>query len=179
MSITTLHQTIDTETGQILDAKASTRELDNPRFSPYREWYQFNKEHTESMIWLVQKSSSAYQILLFLLDQMDNYNAVVCSYKVMQEALGMSQVTVARGIKILKEHGFVQVLKSGTCNVYTVNKRIAWSSWGTNYKYCKFEANVVISRSEQQEDMEDVPELPKLDSVTSRKQKVLNTKEAH
>ena len=40
---------------------------------------------------------------------MDKYNAVICSYKVFQETLGMGQATVARCVKYLKDHGFLYV----------------------------------------------------------------------
>lgn len=35
-------------------------------------------------------------------------------------------------------------------NVYLINKEIAWKSWGTNYKYAKFGAQIIISESEQE-----------------------------
>ena len=47
------------------------------------------------------------KLLLFIFDHMDKYNAVICSYKVFQETLGMGQATVARCVKYLKDHGFL------------------------------------------------------------------------
>jgi len=44
----------------------------------------------------------------------------------------------------------IAVLKSGTSNVYAINDSIAWNSWGTNVKYSKFPANVVLSIEEQE-----------------------------
>ena len=64
---------------------------------------------------------------------MDNYNAVICSYQVFQEALGMSGRTVSRAIKYLKDNGFIYIYKSGSSNVYIANKNLVWRSWGTNY----------------------------------------------
>lgn len=118
--------------------------------SPFSNFYQFNRAHTKDMITLAGKYPKAHQILLFLLDQMDNYNAVVCSYQVLQEALSLSQATVARAIKVLKDTKFIDIYKSGTTNVYAINKSLAWSSWGTNYKYAKFDAKIIISESEQE-----------------------------
>ena len=118
--------------------------------SPYSNFYQFNREHTREMIWLATHYPKANAILLFLLDQMDNYNAVVCSYQVIQEALGIGRTTASNSIKILKERGFIEIYKSGSANVYAVNKNLAWNSWGTNYKYAKFDAKIIISESEQE-----------------------------
>lgn len=127
------------------------REEQERKNSPFRNFYQFNRNYSKQMIWLAGKNARAHQILLFLLDQMDNYNAVMCSYKVIQEALGMSESTAKRGIKLLKETGFIAVYRSGSSNIYAVNKNLAWSSWGTNYKYAKFDAKIIISESEQEE----------------------------
>lgn len=124
--------------------------------SPYSNWYQFNRDHTAEMIWLTTNHPKAQAILLFLLDQMDTYNAVLCSYTVLQEALGMSQATVARSIKVLKDGGYIAIAKSGTSNVYIVNKALAWGSWGKNFQYCKFPANVVLSATENKELLDTV-----------------------
>ena len=78
---------------------------------------------------------------------MDKYNAVVCSYKVFQEALGIGQATVARSVKYLKDNGFLYIYKSGTSNVYVANKNLVWNSWGNNQEYCEFPANIVLSKA--------------------------------
>lgn len=138
--------------------------------SPYSNWYQFNREYSKEMIWLAGEEPRAHQILLFLLDQMDNYNAVMCSHQVLQEALKIGKTTISNAVKILKEHGFITVYKSGTSNVYAVNKNLAWSSWGNNYKYAKFDARIIISKSEQEH------EKPK---ITTEKLKQVNVKKSN
>ena len=57
-------------------------------------------------------------------------------------------------IILLKEHGFIGVYRSGSSNIYAVNKNLAWGSWGTNHKYAKFEAKIIISESEQSKDIQ-------------------------
>lgn len=122
------------------------------RKSPFSRWTQFNNEHTKELIQLALNHPKAHAILYFLVDQMDNYNACICSYKTIQEVLGCSQPTVARNIKILKDSGFLVILKSGNANIYTINDKVYWKSWGSNKKYSKFPANVVLALSEQDED---------------------------
>lgn len=82
---------------------------------------------------------------------MDSYNAVMCSYKVLEEQFNISSSTVTRAVKLLKEKQYIDIYKSGTSNVYAVNKQIAWSSWGSNFKHGKFGANIILSESEQDE----------------------------
>lgn len=116
--------------------------------SPFKNWYQFNLEHNKDMIWLARNYPKAHLILLFLLEQMDGYNAVMCSYQVITEALNIGRTTASQSIRILKDKGFIVIMKSGTSNIYIVNNNLAWKSWGKNQKYCKFPANVIISANE-------------------------------
>ncbi|WP_312632244.1 replication/maintenance protein RepL, partial [Mammaliicoccus sciuri] len=88
--------------------------------------------------WLMAKSPIAYRIFKFLINNMDSYNAVMCSYKVLEEQFEVSTSTVTRAVKLLKDKQYIDVYKSGTSNVYAVNKQIAWNSWGSNFKHGKF-----------------------------------------
>lgn len=119
------------------------------KHSPFTRWTQFNNDHTKELMELAIQYPKAHAILYFLVDQMDNYNAVLCSATVLTELLGVSRQTVSTSIKLLKEKGFIAVYKSGTSNVYTVNDEVFWKSWGNNRQYSKFPANVVLSKSEQ------------------------------
>ena len=119
------------------------------RKSTYKRWTQFNNEYTGKLIWLTMNHPKARAILDFLVDQMDNYNAVMCSYKVFQEVFGISIDKIRLSIKVLKEKGFIAVLKSGSSNVYAINDKIYWKSWSNNRKYSKFPANVILAFSEQ------------------------------
>ena len=125
--------------------------LKSEKKSSFTRWTQFNNDHTKELMWLALKHPKAHAILLFLIDQMDNYNAIVCSYKVLEEVLDVGQATVARNIKVLKENGFIAILKLGTSNVYAINDNIYWKSWGNNRKYSKFPANIILALSEQEE----------------------------
>jgi len=134
--------------------KKEKEERDRTKRSPFKSFIQFNKETYKAEDWLMSKSPIAYRMFKFLINNMDGYNAVVCSYKVFQETFDVSQVTVARSIKLLKEKGYIAVFKSGTANVYAVNDKIVWNSWGTNYSQSKFPVNVILSISEQEESIQ-------------------------
>lgn len=122
--------------------------------SPFKKWTQLNndEEAQEARYWLMKKSPIAYCVMDFLASNMDRFNAVICSYKVMQEKFGYSRAALSEAIKLLKEHRYIDVKKSGTSNVYLINKYLYWNSWGTNYAYAEFGANVIISASEQDKD---------------------------
>lgn len=123
--------------------------------SPYRKWVQVNHDAYKEEDWLMKNSPAAYRILRFLVLNMDKYNAVICSYKVMQEKLGYSRTTVADAVRVLKEHNYINVVRTGGSNVYMINKHLYWNSWGSNYAYAKFSANVIISASEQEKEFQE------------------------
>jgi len=133
------------------ESKREQERMERERGSLYSRWAQFNLEHSKKLMWLAIKHPKAHSMLYFLVDNMDEYNAVMCSYKVLEEIFGVGKATVTRTIRILKDCGLIAVLKSGTSNVYAINDKIFWKSWGTNRKYSKFPANVVLALSEQEE----------------------------
>ena len=141
--------------------KADEKAHKDRQKSPYKKWTQVNnsREAYEAEDWLIANSATAYRVLHFLVSNMDRYNAVICSYKVMQEKFGYSRVTLSEAVKLLKEHKYIDVKKSGTSNVYMVNKMLYWNSWGSNYAYAEFGAKVIISSSEQDDETREEIEL--------------------
>lgn len=131
---------------------AEQEALKRDKNSPFNRWTQYNNEHTKEMMWLALKHPKAHAILLFLVDQMDNFNAVMCSYQVLQEVIDVSAETIRKNIKVLKDNGYIAVLKSGTSNVYAINDSVYWKSWGNKKQYSKFPANVVLALSEQEKE---------------------------
>lgn len=127
------------------------KKLREERKSPFSRFYQINKDNSDYLRSCLDENPKALKLLLFIFDHMDKYNAVICSYKVFQETLGMGQATVARCVKYLKDHGFLYVYKTGTSNVYVANKNLVWNSWGNNVEYCEFPTNIILSASEQEE----------------------------
>ena len=132
-----------------LEFQEENEENQKAKKSPFQSFYQINKEHSKDLMWLVGENPTAYRILLFLFDNMDKYNAVVCSYQVLQDYFGIGRTTASNAIKLLKEKNFIFVYKSGTSNVYVANPDLVWNSWGKNTAYCKFPANILLSIKEQ------------------------------
>lgn len=136
------------------EKKQEDEQRERAKKSPYKNFVQLNKEYYKAEDWLMSQSPIAYRIFKFLMNNMDEYNAVICSQTVLQETFEVSRATVARAVKLLKEKGYIAVFKSGTSNVYAVNDKVAWNSWGTNYAYSKFPANIILSISEQEKSIQ-------------------------
>jgi DNA-binding transcriptional ArsR family regulator len=101
--------------------------------------------------WLMRTSGIASMLLNFIMEHMDNKNALMCSYQVLMDYLEVSKATVTRSVRLLYENGFVDILKSGTSNVYIVNHEVAWTSWDSQKKYSKFSGNILISAKENKD----------------------------
>ena len=149
------------------EKKREKEENKRAKKSPYKNFTQVNKDFWKAEDWLIGKSAIAYRIFKFLTTNMDEYNAVICSYKVLQETFNISRATVTRAIRLLKEQGYIAVFKTGISNVYALNDKIVWNSWGTNYQYSKFPANVILSISEQENQTK----------IRASKHKTINIKE--
>lgn len=150
--------------------------------STYKRWAQYNLAETKRMMGLALSHPKAHAVLLFLVDQMDAHNAVICSHEALQELLGIAESTVKRAIKVLKDGQFITVLKSGKSNVYAINDTVYWKSWGKNLRYSKFDAAVVVTDSEQQKSFrfsEPLPETEKSRKFAERYERITSTKIKH
>lgn len=109
------------------------------------------RDHMPELRWLMGKSGVASKLLFFIIEQMDGYNALGASYQVFMDYLDVSKDTVRRAIKLLFDGGFIDILKSGTSNIYIVNQDIAWTSYGNQKKMCKFNGNMLVSAIENKD----------------------------
>lgn len=132
---------------------ANEQKIKRKRYSAYKEFAQMNLSETmnEEVMYELGDSPAAMKIFWFIVNHMDNYNALIASYKVFEERFGMSESTITRALRKLKAMGLLYISKSGSANVYTLNPDFVWKSWSTNKQYCEFPANVILAKSEQSE----------------------------
>lgn len=99
---------------------------------------------------IADENPKALKLLVFIIDNIDKNDAMICSYKVFEEALEMSSRTVSRAIEYLRKKGFLSIYKSGSSNIFVVNEdKLHWKKAGNNFGYCKITANVILSKNEQ------------------------------
>lgn len=162
-------------TGEEIIKKSNRRETDEERLkrlekekavedkkaevakhSPYRRFLQVNEANYESEDLLMSKSMTAYRVLRFLAHNMDNYNALICSYQVMTERLGYSRVALSRAVSLLQKYKYIKVGKAGTTNVYFINKELYWKSYGTNFSQAEFGAKIIMTSTDQDKENEEI-----------------------
>lgn len=109
------------------------------------------RDNMSELMWLTANHPMASAILLFIMQNMDYRNCLACSYSVFEERFGKSKDTVRIAIKVLKDNGFIDVLKMGTSNVYIINQEVVWSSWGNQKKYAQFDGKILVSHKENKD----------------------------
>lgn len=112
---------------------------------------QLYRDHMPEVRWLMTNHSFASSLLFFILEHMDNRNALACSYSVFEDYFGKSRMTIYRAVKILEENGFIDVLKMGTSNVYIVNADLAWTDKNNNKKFAKYDGKILVSKKENKD----------------------------
>lgn len=116
-----------------------------------KDFVQLYRNHIDDIVQLASSNATAHKLLMFLIKHMDGSNALCASYAVLGELLGVSYRTVMRAAAYLRDHGWVQILKSGNTNVYVVNHSVAWTSYANQKSYCKFDGTILLSSTENAE----------------------------
>lgn len=113
-----------------------------------RDFVQFKRPFLDAIAELGSNNAMAFKLFMFLCKYMDGNNALCISMQTLSELLDTSRQTLSKSVKYLKDNGWLCVLKSGTSNVYIINPDVAWTSYGNQKAYCKFQATVVLSATE-------------------------------
>ncbi len=126
------------------EREAAAREREKK--SPYRNFAQLNREKIPHLDRACRDNPTAVRILLFIMQHMDHCNALLCPYRVFEKYLGLSQATVARSLRYLREKGFIFVEKKpGIGNTYLLNPELAWTSFGANLKNSRFPGEIGLT----------------------------------
>lgn len=140
-----LQKLLELDTSAESEAKAQEEAKKNYNF------IQLYKDHMPELRWLMSNHGFANNLLFFILEHMDNRNALACSYTVFEDYFEKSRSTIYRSLKVLEENGFIDVLKMGTSNVYLVNENLAWTDKNTSKKYSKYDGKILVSKKDNKD----------------------------
>jgi len=140
-----LQKLLELDTNAESEAKAQEEAKKNYNF------IQLYKDHMPELRWLMSNHGFANNLLFFILEHMDNRNALACSYTVFEDYFEKSRSTIYRSLKVLEENGFIDVLKMGTSNVYLVNENLAWTDKNTSKKYSKYDGKILVSKKDNKD----------------------------
>lgn len=110
---------------------------------------QLYVDKLDLIIEMTGENPTAVKLFVWLLKHMDKRNALVISQEALAEAMNMHRTTIFRSVNYLKEKKALDILKSGSTNIYAVNAQIAWKSNAGGKRFAHFDAAVYIAESEQ------------------------------
>jgi hypothetical protein len=131
----------------ILDRADSGKEVND-------NFVQVYEDHLPFLRQIIRDAPQAAELLLWLIEHMDERNALVVSQQALSEALKCHRNTINNHTRYLKEIKAIDTLKSGTTSIYLINKQIAWKSDADNKKYAQFTASVYVTEAEQDHPVE-------------------------
>jgi len=120
------------------------------------DFVQLYKKELKQLRGLVKLNPTAAQILLVFVEKMNKQNAVIMSYKTLEQITKKKRNTLSKAIKDLREAKFINIIKVGNANAYVVNSNVFWSTDNQiKEKFAIFTATVVACGSDQDDDFED------------------------
>lgn len=118
------------------------------------DFVQLSRKYLRNWRELIKTNALAAELMMFLVEKAttrgNTTNAIVCSYKVLEEISGYSRASVARAIKILKDGNWIQAVKIGNAHAYALNEKVVWREANNKRQYAIFSATVVSAASEQE-----------------------------
>jgi hypothetical protein len=114
-----------------------------------KPFHAFDKSKYPYIVELARKNPLANSLFCFLVDNMGVENAVMVSYKALEEHFDKTRRPLSDAVKYLRINKYIDVLKSGNANVYCINANLVWNKQQNQIHFAKFNAVVIISKSEQ------------------------------
>lgn len=95
-------------------------------------------------------NSMALAVLHFMTSRLHRgTNAVVMSHTAIAALMAISDRTVRTATQNLAKANFIQILKSGSSNVYVINHRVAWQG-KRGARFAAFGADLLVYEAEQE-----------------------------
>jgi hypothetical protein len=120
---------------------------------------QFDRRAMSSHRQLILKSQLGAAILDLFIEKMNTNNAIVCSYRVLEEITGYSRASIGRALKVLKDDNWVQSIKIGSAHAYIVNSAAFWTTYANGKQYSMFHATVIASAEEQKQSLDELKDI--------------------
>lgn len=151
------NQYIDIDSGEVfnsaeraLEAQNEKRQVDLEEKNP--PFVQLTKGvGLVTLAKLTEKSPTSISVLMFFFENMDNYNTIMVSQKIIAETIDKSRQAVGNAIKVLEEERVIGVGKVGQANVYLINPKLAWQNGYKKRRTMNLKGNILLGQSENEE----------------------------
>lgn len=115
---------------------------------PFSKFFQMNDNFIGHLCGLTMENPSATATLLYLVEHMDKYNAITCSYSEIEKETGIGYRMLCSAMSDLKKYGYVVTLRRGGrggAGTYAVNHRIFWRGTYSGLKRSAFPPDIGIT----------------------------------
>lgn len=137
-----------------------TREA--PKSPPFVQHFLAACEQYEQLCF---KHPTAAGLLIFFVRHMNKTNSLCVSYRTMEELTGVSRSSLSKGVKILRDNNWIEVITVGNVPTYTVNSRAFWKNSEGARQYASFTATILASSGEQAVKVKKAPNLMAMPTV--------------
>jgi hypothetical protein len=120
------------------------------------DFVQLYKKELRQLRSLVKANPTAAQILLVFVEKMNKQNAVIMSFKTLEQITKKTRQTCSKAVRDLRAANFINIIKIGNANAYVINSNVFWTTDNQiKEKFSQFSATVVACGADQDEDFED------------------------
>lgn len=117
-----------------------------------QNFLQVQKRNLKEFRRLIKENPTAAQLMFLFAEKMNRQNALMCSFKTLEEITSLSRSTLSKAISLLKKEQWIEVIKVGTANAYLINHSVFWQdSADKKNSHFVFGATIIASMSEQEE----------------------------
>lgn len=116
---------------------------------------QVQKHNLKEFRRLIKENPTAAQIMFLFAEKMNRQNALMCSFKTLEQITGLSRTTLSKAINLLKKEQWIEIIKMGTANAYLINHQVFWQDTADKRDSTfTFGATLIATRSEQDPEMQ-------------------------
>lgn len=116
----------------------------------FKCWGQLNFDYLPQLRNLIKTSPTAADLLLYIIENMDDRNSLICKQSVFCTALDVSLPSITRAVRVLKDLNYIKVEKFGNMNAYHVNSELLWKSWSGNKRYAELTDSEILFNGNKQ-----------------------------
>lgn len=139
------------------------------------DFVQLQRKEMRALSELAAESPIAMQLLMVMAQVMDKQNAVMISFKAMEQIVNRKRPTLDRAIRVLRDGKWIQVVKVGTANAYVLNEAVFWTDHYSKRETASFSAQVITTLEEQDKDLRKSKsvQLKRVPSLTTPEERIV------
>ena len=112
-----------------------------------KDFVQFSRKAITPFRQLINRDSTAAQVLLSIIESMGHNNSLVCSAGTLEEMTKFSRATVSRKLGLLKDEKWIEEIEESPSRTFRVNSNVFWATYGL-YKNQSFKEPLQIPKDE-------------------------------